>query len=158
MSDIVEWLSRLGLEKYESAFSEAEIEFADLQHLTGEDLKEMGLPVGPRRRVQAAIEQLEDNPEPPPHKSAAAPPVAPDSKVARAGFFDAERRHLTVMFVDLVGSTELATRIDAEDLRHVITSYQNTVAEVVERYRGFIARYMGDGVLCYFGWPHANEG
>jgi predicted ATPase/class 3 adenylate cyclase len=157
LSDIAWWLSKLGLEKYESAFAEAEIEFADLQHLTGADLKEVGLPVGPRRRVQAAIEQLDDNPEPPPHKSAATPPVAPDSKVASAGFSDAERRHLTVVFVDLVGSTEMATRIDAEDMRHVITSYQNTVADVVARYRGFIARYMGDGVLCYFGWPYANE-
>ena len=70
---------------------------------------------------------------------------------------DAERRHLTVMFIDLVSSTEMAGRIDAEDMRNVITNYQNTVAGVVSRYEGFVAKFMGDGVLCYFGWPRANE-
>ena len=69
----------------------------------------------------------------------------------------AERRHMTVMFVDLVGSTAMSERFDAEDMRDIITAYQNNVAEVIEKNNGFVARYMGDGVLCYFGWPKANE-
>ena len=151
MSEIENWLSELELEKYVSAFVEAEIAFDDLPHLTDEDLKEVGLPVGPRRRVSEAIKRLgaayaspvdtpEDAAHPAPEKSEPAPAS------------DAERRHLTVMFVDLVGSTEMATRIDAEDMRNVITGYQNTVAGVVSRYEGFVAKFMGDGVLCYFGW------
>jgi class 3 adenylate cyclase/tetratricopeptide (TPR) repeat protein/ABC-type transport system involved in cytochrome c biogenesis ATPase subunit len=156
LSESENWLSELELEKYVSAFVEAEIAFDDLPHLTDEDLKEVGLPVGPRRRVSEAIKRLgaayaspvdtpEDAAHPAPEKSEPAPAS------------DAERRHLTVMFVDLVGSTEMATRIDAEDMRNVITGYQNTVAGVVSRYEGFVAKFMGDGVLCYFGWPRANE-
>jgi class 3 adenylate cyclase/ABC-type transport system involved in cytochrome c biogenesis ATPase subunit len=153
-SDIAQWLSELGLEKFASAFAEAEVEFADLPDLATADLKEIGLPVGPRRRVEKAIQLLGPNPDlPPPEPTiAAAEPALTQSAAS-----EAERRHLTVMFVDLVGSTEMATQLDAEDMRNVITSYQNTVAGVVTRHDGFIARYMGDGVLCYFGWPRANE-
>lgn len=156
MSQIVNWLSGLGLEKYASAFAEAEIDFETLPELEEGDLVELGLPLGPRRKLWGAIKRLGaaptalvDTPKDTDHpaREMSDPSASPD----------AERRHLTVMFIDLVGSTEMATRIDAEDMRSVITSYQNTVAGVVSRYEGFVAKFMGDGVLCYFGWPRANE-
>ena len=153
MSNIAQWLSELRLEKYISAFTEAEIEFVDLPELSEEDLKELGLPMGPRRRAIKAIRLLDIVQD----VSALEPSLddAPATLVDPVS--DAERRHLTVMFVDLVGSTEMATKIDAEDMRNVITHYQNTVAGVIGRYEGFVAKFMGDGVLCYFGWPRANE-
>jgi class 3 adenylate cyclase/tetratricopeptide (TPR) repeat protein len=144
------------LEKYASAFAAAEIDFETLPELEEGDLVELGLPLGPRRKLWGAIKRLGavptalvDTPKDTDHPALemSAPSASPD----------AERRHLTVMFIDLVGSTEMATRIDAEDMRSVITSYQNTVAGVVSRYEGFVAKFMGDGVLCYFGWPRANE-
>jgi hypothetical protein len=164
MSKIDHWLSELGLEKYIPAFLEAEIEIGDLPSLSEEDLKELGLPMGPRRRVNEAIKLLggdsglpalgaSDGPSIIPAQSAVPGSNAPASAVS----LDAERRHLTVMFVDLVGSTDMATKIDPEDMREVITHYQNTVAGVVGRFDGFVAKFMGDGVLCYFGWPRANE-
>ena len=157
MQDIQSWLAELGLEKYGPAFAEAEIQFSDLVDLTEEDLKEVGLPVGPRRRASSAIRAMAENDMP------AAIGIANDSteKPRHQEQLDtssnAERRHLTVMFVDLVGSTEMATRFDVEDMRNVITGYQNTVAGVVSRYEGFVAKFMGDGVMCYFGWPRAGE-
>ena len=161
MSDIQNWLAELGLQKYAEAFVDAEIEYSDLSELTDDDLKEIGLPVGPRRRASSAITAMKGNanstPTDAPDAAPAAPGVPTNRAPASAPVTDAERRHLTVMFVDLVGSTEMATRMDAEDMRDVITSYQNTVAGVVSRYEGFVAKFMGDGVLCYFGWPRANE-
>lgn len=158
MSDIAQWLTNLRLEKYTSAFADAEIEFTDLAFLTDEDLKEVGLPVGPRRRVNEAIKSLKNSSELTISEAdlhaSKQPKQDEDSPNSSS---HAERRHLTVMFVDLVGSTEMATRMDAEDMRDVITSYQNTVAGVVSRYEGFVAKFMGDGVLCYFGWPRASE-
>ena len=155
MSDIQSWLAELGLEKYAAAFAEAEIEIGDLHRLSEDDLKELGLPLGPRRRLNDAIKLLSGNTA---SAASSATPVTPvASETATSPQSDAERRHLTVMFVDLVGSTEMATRMDAEDMREVITGYQNTVAGVVSRFEGFVAKFMGDGVLCYFGWPHANE-
>ena len=160
VSNIYQWLSGLGLEKYGPVFVEAEIEFSDLASLSEDDLKELGLPLGPRRRVAEAIRQLQGGANPAARIAPPAEMVATKSvtgALATASPSDAERRHLTVMFIDLVGSTEMAARIDAEDMRNVITSYQNTVAGVVSRYEGFVAKFMGDGVLCYFGWPRANE-
>ncbi|MFK5979761.1 MAG: adenylate/guanylate cyclase domain-containing protein [Rhizobiaceae bacterium] len=156
MSDIVHWLTGLGLEKYVSAFSEAEIDFEILSDLVEEDLNELGLPLGPRRKIWGAIKRLGDASAlvvEEPNDSINLAPTSQDT----APSSDAERRHLTVMFVDLVGSTEMATKIDPEDMRNVITNYQNTIAGIVTRYEGFVAKFMGDGVLCYFGWPRANE-
>ncbi|MBD3662596.1 ATP-binding protein [Sulfitobacter aestuariivivens] len=156
MQDIQSWLAELGLEKYAPAFAEAEIDSEVLADLVEDDLRELGLPIGPRRKIWAAIQRLGD---PPASPGGAAKDNAPQEVVAdtAAPSSDAERRHLTVMFVDLVGSTEMATRLDAEDMRNVITGYQNTVAGVVSRYEGFVAKFMGDGVMCYFGWPRADE-
>ena len=158
MQQIEVWLTELGLEKYVSAFAEAEIEFVDLVHITDEDLKEVGLPVGPRRRVNEAIKRLTAGGDSPHYESKNIPPQHSRSdKTLTAPSPDAERRHLTVMFVDLMNSTAMASRLDPEDVRNIITSYQNTVTEMISRYGGFVAKYMGDGVLCYFGWPQANE-
>jgi class 3 adenylate cyclase/tetratricopeptide (TPR) repeat protein len=158
LPNIQSWLSDLGLDRYLSAFIEAEIDFETLPDLEEEDLKELGLPLGPRRKVWAAIKRFGEpslTPAPDLAETTTLPLSSPKTEPATPTV--AERRHLTVMFVDLVGSTEMATKIDAEDMRDVITRYQNTVASVVARHEGFIARYMGDGVLCYFGWPRASE-
>jgi class 3 adenylate cyclase/tetratricopeptide (TPR) repeat protein/ABC-type transport system involved in cytochrome c biogenesis ATPase subunit len=152
LRDIVDWLDELGLAKHGPLFAEAEIDFDTLAELIEADLKELGLPLGPRRKIWNAIQRLDGHPSAGPAHVEVGPPVTPTALAS-----DAERRHLTVMFVDLVGSTEMATKMDAEDMRDVITSYQNTVAGVVTRYEGFVAKFMGDGVLCYFGWPRANE-
>jgi class 3 adenylate cyclase len=141
--DVADWLRQLGLEQYEPAFRANEIDERVLPSLTVEDLKDLGISlVGHRRRLLDAIAAL-----------AGEAPAALDSPV-RA---DAERRQLTVMFCDLVGSTELSSRLDPEDLREVIAAYHRAVAEVVARFDGFVAKYMGDGVLVYFGYPRAHE-
>jgi class 3 adenylate cyclase/tetratricopeptide (TPR) repeat protein len=152
LTELSHWLIEIGLEKYLAFFAEAEIVFADLAELSDDDLKELGLPLGPRRRAMKAIRQLESAHDSSSIESAFS--VAPATSIEPVS--DAERRHLTVMFVDLVGSTEMASRIDVEDMREIINTYQNTVAGIIGRF-GFVAKFMGDGVLCYFGWPRANE-
>ncbi|MEM6940249.1 MAG: AAA family ATPase [Pseudomonadota bacterium] len=148
MPTIDRWLTDLGLAKYVPVFEEAEIDVEILPELTEEDLKELNLPLGPRRKILAALKAREATAE-------ARHPAEASTLVPGA---QAERRHLTIMFVDLVGSTQLALRLDAEELREVITKYQDTVARVVRGFNGYVATLMGDGVLCYFGWPHAREG
>src|SRR6516164_10056702 len=144
--EITDWLRGLGLERYEPAFRENEIDWEALPKLTAEDLKDLGVVLGGHRRMLLeAIAALD---------TAEAPPPA---TAAPASVGEAERRQLTVMFCDLVGSTPLATRFDSEDLREEIRAYQNTVSAVVARYDGFVAKYMGDGVLAYFGYPWAHE-
>src|SRR6516164_4670136 len=147
--DVGGWLRRLGLEQYEAAFRENKIDDTVLPSLTAEDLKDLGIGfVGHRRKLLAAIASL-----------GAAPPAATVMEKSRDGPtpLDAERRQLTVMFCDLVGSTELSSRLDPEDLREVIAAYHRTVADVVRSFDGFVSRYMGDGLLVYFGYPQAHE-
>ena len=147
--DIGSWLRSLGLEQYEPLFRENAID-ADLLHdLREDDLREMGLPLGARLKLRKAISALVARPEP----ISPALPVAPSGTPADT----AERRQVTVMFCDLVGSTALAVRMDPEDLGEIIFAYQKCVAETVQRYDGFVARYMGDGVLVHFGYPRAHE-
>jgi class 3 adenylate cyclase/predicted ATPase len=144
--DMAVWLRGLGLERYQLAFRDNEIDWETLPKLTAEDLKDLGVVLGThRRKLLAAIAGLQGNAAP----SIAAPSIEEGSA--------AERRHLTVMFCDLVGSTELASRLDPEDLREVIAAYQRAVADVVAGLDGFVAKYMGDGVLAYFGYPRAHE-
>lgn len=157
MSDVAPWLAELGLEKYVAAFDEAEIAFTDLGHLTGDDLKELGLPVGPRRRIQEAIKQLVGSPDSPAPGAAIAAAASPAAKEARSTITEAERRQLTVMFCDLVGSTALSGQLDPEDLRAVVRAYQMTAEAVIQQYGGHIAQYLGDGLLVYFGYPAAHE-
>jgi class 3 adenylate cyclase/predicted ATPase len=153
--DIVVWLRSLGLGKYEAAFRENEIDETVLPDLTAEDLKDLGVSnVGHRRKLLDAIAALRhDASAPGPSSDLKPAPAAP-----RASPEDrAEHRQVTVMFADLVGSTALSGRVDPEDLREVISSYQKCVAETVQRFDGFVAKYMGDGVLVYFGHPQAHE-
>ena len=140
--DVADWLRKLGLEQYELAFRENDVDAEVLPRLTVEDLISIGVTsVGHRRRLLDAIATLDAE-------------AAPSAIPVRA---DAERRQLTVMFCDLVGSTELSARLDPEDLREVIAAYHHTVADVVRGFDGFVAKYMGDGVLAYFGYPQAHE-
>jgi class 3 adenylate cyclase len=153
--DIVVWLRSLGLGRYEAAFRENEIDDTVLPDLTAEDLKDLGVSnVRHRRKLLHAIAALRDDAGAPGPSSDLKPaPAAP-----RASREDrAERRQVTVMFSDLVGSTALSVRMDPEDLREVISAYQKCVAENVQRFGGFVAKYMGDGVLVYFGYPQAHE-
>src|ERR1035438_10505142 len=151
--DLRDWLRSLGLERYEVAFRENEIDETVLPSLTAEDLKDLGVGiVGHRRKLLDAITALRTDATAKDRSGAAvsSPPSAtPEDR--------AERRQVTVMFSDLVGSTALSARMDPEDLREVISAYQNSVAETVGRFGGFVAKYMGDGVLIYFGYPHAHE-
>src|SRR5215469_16284393 len=149
--DVAAWLHGLGLERYEAAFRDNEIDWAVLPKLTSNDLRDIGVTaVGHRRKLLEAIAQLGAADAPPDP----IPPTAPSGGTAAA---EAERRQLTIMFCDLVGSTPLSTRLDPEDLREVIGAYHRAVAEVVASFEGFVAKYMGDGVLAYFGYPRAHE-
>jgi predicted ATPase/class 3 adenylate cyclase len=153
--DLGGWLRSLGLERYEGAFRENEIDETVLPNLTAEDLMQIGVgPVGHRRKLLDAIAALRaDAGGKAPSAEAAATPntpsVAPEDR--------AERRQVTVMFSDLVGSTALSARMDPEDLREVIAAYQKCATETVRRSGGYVAKYMGDGVLVYFGYPLAHE-
>jgi class 3 adenylate cyclase/predicted ATPase len=146
--NIATWLHGLGLQQYERAFREAEIDTAVLPALTMDDLRDIGVSiVGHRRKLLAAIAALRE--ECPPE------PAEGRGVISTAG--TAQRRQLTVMFCDLVESTALSTRLDPEELREIIAVYHRTVAAIVGESGGFVARYMGDGVLVYFGYPQAHE-
>jgi class 3 adenylate cyclase/tetratricopeptide (TPR) repeat protein len=144
--DIANWLHGLGLQQYEQAFRDNAIDATVLPELTAEDLKELGVSlVGHRRRLIAAIAALRGE-----DRSGRATRRVIETSAA-------ERRQLTVMFCDLVGSTALSARLDPEDLREIIAAYHRTIAEIIAATDGFISRYMGDGVLVYFGYPQAHE-
>ena len=153
--DVVVWLRSLGLGKYEAAFRENDIDETVLQNLTAEDLKELGVTaIGHRRKLLDAIAAVRnDTSAQGPSSDLKTAPVATNAPPEDR----AERRQVTVMFSDLVGSTALSARMDPEDLREVISTYQKCVAETVQRFGGFVAKYMGDGVLIYFGYPQAHE-
>ena len=147
MQQIANWLQKLGLGQYAQRFAENDITFDILPDLSDQDLEKIGVAsLGHRRQLLRAIAELRGAPQLSP---VAAAPVPPRDV--------AERRQVTVMFSDLVGSTALSARIDPEDLREVISAYQKCVAETVQRFGGFVAKYMGDGVLVYFGYPQAHE-
>ena len=147
MHKIAEWLERLGLGEYAETFARNRIDFEVLGRLTGDDLRDIGVAaVGDRRRLLDAIAALPGrDPE----------PADDGSPEARGN--EAERRQLTVMFCDLVGSTALSQRLDPEDLREPMRRFQDAVAGAVSRYDGHVVKYLGDGVLAYFGWPQAHE-
>src|SRR6266478_5428999 len=154
--DIAAWLQRLGLERYEPAFRDNRIEADVLPSLTAEDLKDLGVTlVGDRRRLLDAIAALRPGASTVMGQPSETATNSTSRSAARSG--DAERRQLTVMFCDLVGSTALSAQLDPEDLRDVIAAYHRAVGEVVGRLDGFVANYMGDGVLVYFGYPRAHE-
>ena len=144
--DIAKWLSSLGLAKFATTFAKNEITPEVLPHLSDADLKALGLPMGPRKLVLAAIAGL------------GKPDMrGPDPAAGSTPRPKAERRQLTVMFVDLVGSTALSGQLDPEEMAEVIRKYQNAVAQEITRVDGHVAKFMGDGILAYFGWPRAHE-
>ena len=153
--DMVVWLRSLGLERYEAAFRENDIDEAVLSSLTHETLKELGVTaVGHRLKLLDAVAALRADAS---DKASSAEAATTSSPPSASPEDRAERRQVTVMFSDLVGSTALSARMDPEDLREVISAYQKSVAETVQRFGGFVAKYMGDGVLIYFGYPQAHE-
>src|SRR6266576_521994 len=149
MKGIAEWLASIGLGEYAQRFAENAIDLSVLRDLTDQDLNELGVLLGHRRKMLRAIAELD--------VTSAIAPTAPATKPEREPSDEAERRHLTVMFCDLVGSTALSTRLDPEDMWRVVASYQAAIGAVIGRYQGMIAQYMGDGVPAYFGYPVAHE-
>jgi class 3 adenylate cyclase/tetratricopeptide (TPR) repeat protein len=145
MQQIADWLEKLGLGQYAQRFVENGIDVSVLHYLTDQDLEKIGVLLGHRRKMLAAITEFPDA------------SLSKDEPVESKPQDTAERRQVTVMFSDLVGSTALSARMDPEDLREVILAYQKCVTETVRRFDGFVARYMGDGVLAYFGYPQAHE-
>jgi len=144
LEQIAQWLEKLGMSEYAQRFVENRIDLSVLPDLTDQDLKDLGVVLGDRRKILRAIADLKF--------TEAVTPKFNEGAIARPQD-TAERRQVTVMFSDLVGSTALSARMDPEDLREVISAYQRCVAETVQRLGGFVAKYMGDGVLIYFGYP-----
>src|SRR5215472_9793498 len=145
--DIEAWLQGLGLERYVPAFRDNEIDWEVLPKLTSDDLREIGVAaIGHRRKLLEAIAAI-----------GTMVPTVLSAAVNAPAPADAERRQLSVMFCDLVGSTPLSTRFDPEDLREIVGAYHRCVADTVGGFAGFVAKYMGDGVLVYFGYPEAHE-
>ena len=157
--DVADWLRALGLERYEATFRENDVSAEVLCDLTAEDLEGLGVvTIGHRRRLLVAIAKLNGQPG----TDGASPVVAPVATVSGSLSEDAvshggERRQLTVMFCDLVGSTALSEKLDPEELRGLLHAYRTLCGDVIARYDGFVARYVGDGILTYFGWPTAHE-
>ena len=145
MSELAKWLNANGLDTLLEVLEKQQIDLDILPDLTESDLKDLGIALGPRRRLLKAIQTIDvtAQPESPPRRE-----TAIDS---------AERRQLSVLFVDLVGSTALSARRDPEEMRQIVRRYQNTVAGEIARFEGYVAKFMGDGVLAYFGWPKAHE-
>jgi class 3 adenylate cyclase len=148
MQQIADWLEKLGMPEYAQCFADNKIDVSVVRHLTDQDLKDIGVLLGHRRKILAAITEIIGTAPATPAATPATEPKPQDT---------AERRQVTVMFSDLVGSTALSARMDPEDLREVISAYQKCAAETVQRLGGFVAKYMGDGVLAYFGYPQAHE-
>src|SRR5271168_3018892 len=146
--DVGDWLRSLGLGQYEATLRDNEIDDAVLSDLTDGDLEKLGVPMGHRKRLLKAIVSLGSRETTAKPTNPAPTPTSPDV---------AERRQLTVMFCDLVGSTAMSARLDPEDMREVIRAYQGACSGAVARYDGFVAKFMGDGVLAYFGFPRAHE-
>jgi class 3 adenylate cyclase len=148
MEQITDWLKKLGMAQYAQAFADNDIDFSVLRHLTDQHLKDLGVSLGHRLKMLHAISELE---------SASVVANRPSAGTKSVSRDIAERRQLTAMFCDLVGSTELSGRLDPEDLRGIIGAYHRCCTGLIERNGGFVTKYMGDGVLAYFGYPQAHE-
>ena len=146
--DVGDWLRSLGLGQYEALLRENEIDAEVLAELTESDLTGLGVSLGHRKRLLKAIANLGSTETVAKPAISLPPQTSPDT---------AERRQLTVMFCDLVGSTAMSARLDPEDLRGIIGTYHRCCANLIEGSGGFVAKYMGDGVLAYFGYPQAHE-
>src|SRR6266699_3335034 len=145
MRGIAEWLASIGLGEYTQRFADNAIDLSVIRDLTEQDLKDLGILLGHRRKILRAIAELD---------GAAPAPFEIATKPLREG---AERRHLTVMICDLVGSTALSARLDPEDMNAVMDAYHAACARIMLTYDGFIGDFRGDGILAYFGYPRAHE-
>ena len=145
MNDLTHWLKRFGLDQYAAVFAENAVDLETVVELVDDDLKELNIPLGHRKKLLKAIGEL---------RTQGAPNTAQSSAAESS---EAERRQLTVMFCDLVGSTALAQQLDPEDLNNVTRAFQDSCKAAIERFEGYVARYMGDGILVYFGYPRAHE-
>src|SRR4051794_24108515 len=148
------WLAEVGLGRYDAVFASNGIDFDVIRSLSDADLRELGLTLGDRKRLLQAAARLGDEPRPDTVIPAVASVMSSEPLREDAG---GERRQLTVMFCDLVGSTALSEKLDPEELRSLLHVYRTLCGEVIARYDGYIARYVGDGILTYFGWPTAHE-
>ncbi len=147
------WLAEIGLGRYETVFASNEIDFDVIRSLSDADLRGLGLTLGDRKRLLHALARLDEQP---PDTVIPAVASAMPSQPLREDA-SGERRQLTVMFCDLVGSTALSEKLDPEELRSLLHAYRTLCGDVIARYDGFVARYVGDGILTYFGWPTAHE-
>lgn len=148
MEDIERWLKNHGLEKHSEVFIENEIDLDVLDELTMDELKELEIPLGARKRILKAIAA---------GTAARSSEEPTSSEPAATASREAERRQLTVMFCDLVGPTSLSESMDPEDYRDIISAYQTAASDIVAEHDGYLARFMGDGLLIYFGYPNAHE-
>ena len=148
-SDIERWLQKIGLEDYIPVFASEEIDHEVLVELTDADLKEIGIPLGPRKKLLKAIAELHLR-QPPTAE------LTQESATSSSESSDAQRRQLTVMFCDLVGSTELSTQIDPEELSDLYRTYRHLCEQVVSEHNGYVAEFLGDGIVAYFGYPQAQ--
>ena len=140
---LIEWLAKLGLSKYAEVFVQSEISFSNIQNLTESDLREMEIPIGPRKTILESIHDTQD--------------LTNHEQDSDDNANKIDRRYLTILFCDLVGSTSLSQQLDPEDLRKLLQEYQNHCTRVIGEYEGYIARFLGDGILIYFGYPKAQE-
>src|SRR5580700_5231493 len=147
------WLAEIGLGRYDAVFASNEIDFDVIRSLNDADLRELGLALGDRKRLLQAATKLDEQRPADISFPAVAPTLPHEAAIPLGG----ERRQLTVMFCDLVGSTALSEKLDPEELRRLLDAYRTLCGEVIARYDGFVARYVGDGILTYFGWPMAHE-
>lgn len=145
VADLKRWLAEVGLTELADTLAANDIGIDILSALTDADLREIGLTLGQRKRLLKAAAGLAGD--------VAAPAAARASRTAGEG----ERRQMTILFCDMVGSTQLTSRLDPEDMFQVVATYQRSCAEVIQRFGGHVAKYLGDGVLAHFGFPQAHE-
>lgn len=155
MSELIEWLRGMGLEKYADQFEKNEIDIGILPYLNDNDLRELGLPLGPRKKILRAIHVSPIHNES--NDTSYELPSVNSNPSEKNRPYQAESRHLTVMFCDLIGSTSLSHQYDPEDLCNLIRNYQDYCKTITDRFNGFVAQYLGDGILVYFGYPTAGE-
>ena len=160
MNDVRNWLESLGLTQYVDAFEANDVDLDVLPSLNEGDLEKLGVSLGHRKKMLKALAELRRGASDA-LASAGKAPLAIQAREKSSPVVDAtptgERRQLTVMFCDLVGSTALSEKLDPEELRSLLHNYRTVCGEVIERYEGYVARYVGDGILTYFGWPKAHE-
>src|SRR5262245_48798273 len=152
-TDLAEWLGKHGLDQYAQTFAENNIDYSILPDLTEDDFEKLGVSLGHRKKLLRAIEALTAPSQPTSATTAVSTEVSPTLVQHR----EAEFRQITVMFSDLVGSTQLSEKLDPEDLQRLIDAYRSECSTAIRRYGGEVARYFGDGVMAFFGWPYAHE-